>query len=73
MNQKKFLGENALTGGRRIAWNVLMGVAASIAAIGSVYMAHKKAGLMGVGAIAAFVLVAIIVHFNRVNTRKHQS
>jgi len=73
MNQKKFLGANAPTGGRRIAWNVLMGVAASIAAIGSVYMAHKKAGLMGVGAIAAFVLVAVIVHFNRVNTRKHES
>ena len=49
-----------------------MGVAAGIAAIGSVYMAHKKAGMMGVGAIVAFVLVAIIVHFNRVNTRKHQ-
>ena len=46
-----------------------MGLSASVATIGSVYMAHKKAGAYGIAAIVAFSLLAILVHFIRAAIR----
>ncbi|MDH3716627.1 MAG: divalent metal cation transporter [Planctomycetota bacterium] len=71
MNQKDYLGENAPTGMRRLVWNLLMAVSAGVATVGSVYMAHKKAGYYGIGAIVLLVVLVVLVHFNRVNRRKY--
>jgi Mn2+/Fe2+ NRAMP family transporter len=65
MNQKSLLGKNMATGGKRIAWNLLMGFSASLATIGSLYMINKKAGLFGFVAVGIFVLMAIAAHFFR--------
>ena len=71
MNQKDFLRDNAPTGGRRFAWNLLMGVSTGVAVVGSVYMVFVKAGLPGIAAVALLGLLAVLVHINRVNTRKY--
>jgi bacteriorhodopsin len=56
---------------RRLVWNLLMAVSAGVATVGSVYMAHKKAGFYGIGAIVLLVVLVVLVHFNRVNRRKY--
>ena len=65
MNQKSLLGDERPAGGKRVAWNVLMGVAASVATCASVYMIWQKAGSIGIGLVVAFAAAAIIVHFVR--------
>lgn len=65
MNQKSLLGEDRPKGGRRIAWNTLMGIAAGVATCASVYMISQKAGSWGIGLVVAFAAAAIIVHFVR--------
>ena len=72
MNQKKVLGESMPRGWRRFAWNLLMFLSAGTATVGSVYMVQIKAGYYGIAAIVAFTLLAILVHFNRVNPAKYQ-
>ena len=49
------------TGAVRWIWNFLILVGVVAVTIGSVYMAHKKAGWYGPAAIAAFILLAVIV------------
>ena len=71
MNQKSLLQENAPRGLRRIAWNLLMGIAASVAALGSIYMIWVKARYYGVAAVTAFVLLALMVQLNRYNERRY--
>ena len=66
MNSKSLLGDNLPTGGKRIAWNVLMGIAAVMAAIGS-YVSinaspYKRFGFTGLG---LFILLAVIVQVVR--------
>jgi hypothetical protein len=63
MNQKSLLGENLPRGGRRVAWNLLMGVSASLATVGSLTMIHKKAGTNGFIAVGIFVALAVMAHF----------
>jgi len=63
MNSKSLLGDEMPTGGRRVAWNTLMGIAVALATVGSVYMVYVKGGYWGLGAVAAFVLLAVVVHF----------
>ncbi len=65
MNQKSLLGDQRPAGGKRIAWNVLMGIAASVATCASVYMVWVKAGWWGIGGVVAFAAAAIVVHFVR--------
>ncbi len=65
MNQKKLLGDECPTGGRRVVWNVLMGIAAGVATFASVSMVWIKAGWWGIGAIGVIVLAALVVHFQR--------
>ena len=71
MNQKSLLGDKAPTGLRRVVWNLMMLLSASIATVGSIYMAHKKAGTNGLLAIGAFTLLVVLVHFYRRNTKKN--
>jgi Mn2+/Fe2+ NRAMP family transporter len=61
LNQKKLLGDNMPKGALRWIWNGLILVGVIAVTIGSVYMAHKKAGLYGIGAIVAFILLAVVV------------
>lgn len=63
MNSKSLLGDQMPRGGRRVAWNVCMGVAASLATAASLYMVWNKARYIGLGAVAALALLVVIVHF----------
>jgi hypothetical protein len=63
MNSKSLLGEEMPRGGRRVAWNLGMGVAASVATAASVYMVWQKAQIIGLAVVAAIALSVIVVHF----------
>ena len=69
MNQKSLLGDERPAGGKRLAWNLLMGIAASVATFASVYMVWQKAGWWGIGGVVAFAAAAIVVHFVRPRAR----
>lgn len=63
MNQRKLLGGEMPSGGKRLLWNVLMVVAASIATVSSVYMVWLKTEWTGMYAIAALLGLALVVQF----------
>ncbi|MCH2373094.1 MAG: divalent metal cation transporter [Planctomycetes bacterium] len=65
MNQKSLLGDQRPEGGRRILWNVLMGISATIASCASIYMVGVKAGTWGIALIIGFVSLALIVQVAR--------
>ncbi len=65
MNQKSFLGENMPIGGKRILWNVLMALAAGAASFGSVWSLWSKLQWKGIGLLASFIVLCIVVHFAR--------
>ncbi|MHC4266348.1 MAG: divalent metal cation transporter [Planctomycetota bacterium] len=65
MNQKSLLGDRMPTGGKRILWNILMAMAAGIAAFGSIWSLWSKAGWYGIAAALAFIVIAIGVHITR--------
>jgi len=71
MNQKSLLGADTPSGWRRLVWNLLMFISASVATVGSIYMVNIKAGGKGIAAIVVFGLVAVLVHFNRKNSTKY--
>lgn len=61
MNQKNLLGENLPRGSRRFAWNILMAIAASVAAFGSIWSVWSKVGWYGIGIVVIFILLALAV------------
>jgi hypothetical protein len=61
MNQKKLLGENMPRGGKRVLWNVLMAIAAGLAAFASVWSLWSKLQWIGVGLILVFLGLILIV------------
>ena len=64
MNSKNVLGDAMPTGGKRIVWNVLMGLATSIATFGSVWVLSGKAHFQSwKGMIPAFGLGLLLVLF----------
>ena len=63
MNSKSLLGDEMPRGGRRVAWNLGMGAAASTATIASVYMVWVKAHYWGLAAVAGLAALVIVVHF----------
>jgi len=65
INQKSLLGDNMPRGVRRFTWNVLMVIAASLAAFGSVWSLWAKLKWIGIGLIVVFVSLALIVHLVR--------
>lgn len=65
MNNRNALGDNMPKGGKRVAWNVLMAIATGAAAFGSIWSLWSKARWAGVGALAAFAGLALVVHFAR--------
>jgi Mn2+/Fe2+ NRAMP family transporter len=65
MNRRKLLGSEMPTGGRRIRWNALMGIAAGLATIGAVWSIWNKAHWYGVAVVCAFLALIAGVHFWR--------
>ncbi|MHC4622089.1 MAG: divalent metal cation transporter [Planctomycetota bacterium] len=65
MNQKSLLGDNMPRAGRRLAWNVLMAVAAGLAAFGSIWSLWSKLRWLGISLFVAFVVLALVVHIIR--------
>jgi len=65
MNQKKLLGDAMPRGGKRIAWNTLMGLAAGVLGIGCIWHMWNKIRWTGIGLLAAFIALALIVHYAR--------
>jgi hypothetical protein len=76
MNSRNLLGDEMPRGARRVAWNLAMGVAASVATAAAVYMVWVKmksallekwdvewGGYVGLGIVGAIVLLVVIVHF----------
>lgn len=63
MNNRAIMGNTMPSGGRRVAWNTLMGVAVSLAAFGSVWSIWNKAQWIGIAALAIFLLLVFVVHF----------
>ena len=65
LNQKSLLGDNMPRGGKRVAWNVLMAIAAGLAAFGSVWTLWSKLQWIGIWVMAAFIGLALIVQVYR--------
>jgi len=72
MNQKSLLGDNMPRGGRRVAWNILMAVAAGLAGFGSIWTLWSKLKFFGIGIMLAFIGLALIVHVVRCRTRRSE-
>jgi len=65
MNQKTLLGDKMPRGIRRLIWNVLMAVAAGLASLGCIWTLWSTLKWTGISLIAAFVTLALVVHFIR--------
>ena len=65
MNQKSLLGDNMPQGRRRVTWNILMLIAAGLAAFGSVWSIWSKLHAKGIYIIVGFIMLALIVHIIR--------
>ena len=65
MNQKTLLGNEMPQGGRRIAWNALMGLALIIIVPASLYELYTQYGVGGISVAVLFVIVVGIVHYLR--------
>ena len=65
LNQRKLLGEHMPRGGKRLAWNLAMALAAALAAFGSVWSIWSKTGWWGIAGLGLFIALAIVVHFAR--------
>ncbi len=60
MNSKNLLGENIPQGGKRLLWNTLMGIAVTLALLGSAWTIWNKAGVYGIAGLVAFALIVIL-------------
>ena len=71
MNQKKFLKDAMPSGGVRILWNVLMGIAVFCAFFGSIWGIYGKVGLNNtVVIIVVFSFLVAAGHIYRMKTQK---
>jgi hypothetical protein len=65
MNNRTLMGAEILRGSRRVAVNVVMIATLLLVGFGAGWTIWSKAKWVGVGAVAAFFLLALIVHFIR--------
>jgi Mn2+/Fe2+ NRAMP family transporter len=65
MNRPRLLGRDMPRGGRRWLWNSLLGLSAGVATLASLYSVWKRAGQVGIAAMAALLGLAIIVQIYR--------
>ena len=64
MNSRSLLGEAMPTGGRRVVWNMLMGVAVALTLIGSFWSIYTGGhAVVGFGIVGAIVVGAVLAHF----------
>lgn len=73
MNQKNYLGKHMPRGIWRVVWNVLMGVAATTAALASLWSLWSKMGKLGLFLFAGFIVLVIITHIVRAGDKKTSS
>jgi len=67
MNQRSLLGSNMPRGGKRVAWNVLMGIATALAAFASIWCIWTKIRWYGLAVIGTFTALVIIFYLMRRN------
>lgn len=62
MNSRSLLGDAKPTGGRAVAWNVLMLIATAVATYGSIWVLQSKGlpGKIGIGLLIALMVVGLI-------------
>jgi len=65
MNQKSLLGDNMPRGVKRLVWNVLMTIAAGLAAFGSIWTLWSKLRWIGIALLAGFIGLVLIVQICR--------
>jgi Mn2+/Fe2+ NRAMP family transporter len=65
MNQKSLLKENMPKGARRLAWNILMALASSLAAFGSLWSLWSKLKWTGISIMAVFIALVLAAHIVR--------
>ncbi|NLX13611.1 MAG: hypothetical protein GXY44_08165 [Phycisphaerales bacterium] len=65
MNQRKVLGDRMPKGGKRVLWNVLMGIACMAASIGSLWSLWLKLQWWGIGLFGMFLTLVFVVHLLR--------
>ena len=74
MNSPKILGDRIPQGGKRIAWNLAMGISTLLATFGCVWSIKSSPfATYGFIALGAFIGLAIIVHFMRMAGGSHSS
>jgi Mn2+/Fe2+ NRAMP family transporter len=69
MNQGRLLGDAQPRGGRRVAWNALMGACVLIAGSASAFMLYDKGGTWGIIAASTFIAAAVVAQFVRRSAR----
>jgi Mn2+/Fe2+ NRAMP family transporter len=67
MNSKNALGEHRPEGRSRMTWNILMTASCALSTIGAGWAIWDKARWVGVGAVVAFVGLALFVHIQRLS------
>lgn len=65
MNQRSLLGDALPRGGRRLAWNLLMALAAGIATCASLWIIVQEGGTIGIAGAGGLLVLALAVHFLR--------
>ena len=61
MNNRKVLGDNMLQGGKRLAMNLAMGVAFTVASVGAGYAIWTKQQWKGGAVVAALIVLALVI------------
>lgn len=67
MNSKRALGEHRPEGSSRMTWNILMTFSCALSTIGAGWAIWSKVKWVGVGAVVAFVALALFVHMQRLS------
>lgn len=65
MNQRSLLGAEMPRGGRRVAWNVLMGIATLVAFAASMLSIWSKVRWIGIAVVVVFLALALVVGMAR--------
>lgn len=63
MNNRSLLGDAMPRGFQRLRWNLLMGTAVTLAAIGSLYMVYKKVGLTNLCVVVVHAVFLLAIGF----------
>lgn len=71
MNQKTLLGAELPRGGRRVAWNLCLGVALVVSAIAGAFLLWDRGGIWGVAAAVIFIGAVIAERIWRGRRRNH--